>query len=78
MRRLKRYPAQSRKYTKQKSKSSIIYTRSSSVNLPEGYGVENGFLNKNGTVISLSSPGLMEMAAQGFLHIDEDESYYLN
>lgn len=76
MRRLKRYPAQSRRYTK--PKSSIIYTCSSSANLPKGYEVENGFLTKNGTIISLSSPDLMDMATQGFLHVDEDESYYLN
>lgn len=78
MRRLKRYPAQPHRYIKAKSTPSIIYTCSSPVNLPEGYGIENGFLTKNSTVISLSSSGLMEMAVQGFLHVDNDESYNPN
>lgn len=78
MRRLKKYSDIPEINTKLKTKFYGMYEHPSSINFPKGYKVENGFLIKNGTIISLSSPNLNEIAVRGFLHVDEAESYNTN
>jgi hypothetical protein len=75
MRRLKRHNATTKRYVKPIVASCITHMHLPSIILPKGFAVENGFLTKNGTIISFTSEALMETAVQGFLHIDEDESY---
>lgn len=75
MRTIKKHPDNSNGNLQPKNKSGRIYIPLPSTNLPEGYTVENGFLKKDGTVISLPTSSLIEMAVQGFLHVDMDESY---
>lgn len=43
--------------------------------LPENYTTRGGFLFKGNTPVSLATSGIVEAAAQGFLHVDEAEEY---
>lgn len=51
------------------------YLQSSNTELPESYTIHDGFLFKGETPASLITSGLVENAAQGFLHVDETERY---
>lgn len=51
------------------------YQRSSNTELPENYTMRDGFLFKGDTSVSLATSGIVESAAQGFLHVDEKEKY---
>lgn len=43
--------------------------------LPENYTMRDGYLFKGDTPVSLLTSGIVETAAQGFLHVDETEEY---
>jgi hypothetical protein len=43
--------------------------------LPENYSIRDGFLFKGDTPVSLATSGIVEIAVQGFLHVDETEEY---
>lgn len=55
--------------------AQVLYVRSSPVVLPESYTLQNGFLLKGNTLVSLAASGLVEMAAQGFIHVDATNEY---
>ncbi|OPY55759.1 MAG: hypothetical protein A4E55_02493 [Pelotomaculum sp. PtaU1.Bin035] len=52
-----------------------LYSRLPNVKLPENYATRDGFLRKGNTIVSLLASGIVEAAAQGFLHVDEAEEY---
>lgn len=52
-----------------------FYPRPSNTELPENYTMRDGFLVKGGTPVTLTTSGIVEDAAQGFLHVDETEKY---
>lgn len=43
--------------------------------LPKNYSIRDGFLFKGDTPVSLATSGIVEIAVQGFLHLDETEEY---
>lgn len=49
--------------------------QSSNTELPNSYTICDGFLVKGDTPVSLITSGIVETAAQGFLHVDEAEKY---
>ena len=51
------------------------YFRPSNSQLPENYTESGGFLVKGDTPVSLVTSGIIEAAAQGFLHVEETEEY---
>ena len=51
------------------------YPQTSNAKLPEKYTMRDGFLFKGDTSVSLATSGIVESAAQGFLHVDEKEKY---
>jgi hypothetical protein len=75
MRRLKEKNTPSKKIQKPKTACCISYLCPDPTIPHKVYLIDYGFLIKNGTIISIASEGLMDAAAQGFLHVDEDESY---
>ena len=55
-------------------KEKIIKSQANT-GLPENYTIRDGFLFKGDTPVSLATSGIVETAAQGFLHVDETEEY---
>lgn len=53
----------------------VSYLRSSNMELPKNYTKSDGFIVKGGMPVSLATSGIIEAAAQGFLHVDETEEY---
>lgn len=51
------------------------YSRPSNTHLPENYTLRNGFICKGGIPVILAASGIVEAAAQGFLHVEETEEY---
>ena len=51
------------------------YSFPSNVQLPNEYTLCDGFICKGGMPVSLITPGIIETAAQGFLHVEETEEY---
>lgn len=67
-----------RKYKKDKRHKATAQEFSSppsTIELPEDYIINEGFLLKGDTPISLITTGLIETAKQGFLHVDKTEKY---
>lgn len=64
---------------KKKMLQSIVgqaaYLQSSNTELPENYSLQDGFLFKGDTPVSLVTSGIVESAAQGFLHVEKKEKY---
>ena len=69
------------KFKKKKEKSivgQIAYPQASTKELPENYTMHDGFLFKGDTPVSLVTSGIVESAAQGFLHVEKKRNTKLN
>lgn len=64
-----------KKKNRKRLAGQLLYLQSSNIELPEGYITSGGFLFKGEVPVSLVTSGLKEIAAQGFLHVDETEKY---
>lgn len=51
------------------------YSCCSNAQVPEDYALRDGFICKGGMPVSLAASGIIEAAAQGFLHVEETEEY---
>lgn len=64
---------------KEKNSSQVIgqtsYSCCSNTQVPEDYTLRDGFLCKGSIPVSLAASGIIETAAQGFLHVEETEEY---
>lgn len=58
-----------------KKKGLTPFDKKSTSSLPEGYVLKNGLLIKSDTVIGIASSEIIDIAAEGFLHTDENEEY---
>lgn len=63
------------KKKKHQNPSQASDPQSSNTELPNSYSISDGFLVKGDTTVSLVTSGIVETAAQGFLHVDEAEKY---
>ncbi|MFZ5944307.1 MAG: hypothetical protein ACOYVD_09370 [Bacillota bacterium] len=52
-----------------------LYSRLPDMKLPENFVIRDGFLCKGNTPVTLVTSGIIEAAAQGFLHVGEAEDY---
>ncbi len=55
--------------------SQTSYSRPPDMKLPENYVIRDGFFCKENTAASLVTSGIVEAAAQGFLHVDGAGEY---
>lgn len=53
----------------------INYSRHPGMKLPENYVIRDGLLYKGNLPVSLAASGIIEAAAQGFLHVNKAEEY---
>lgn len=51
------------------------YSRPDNTKLPENYTLRDGYICKGGMPAALVTPGIVEAAAHGFLHVEETEEY---
>ncbi len=55
--------------------SETYYTKLPNTKLPENHVIRDGFLYKGDSPVSLVTSGIIEVAAQGFLYVDDDAEY---
>ena len=60
---------------RRQNNSQTSYPTFSNAEFPENYSMRDGFLIKGDTPVCLVTSGILDMAAQGFLHVDEKEQY---
>lgn len=51
------------------------YSRFPNMKLPENHVIREGFLCKGNMPVTLETSGIVEAAAQGFLHVDDAQEY---
>lgn len=51
------------------------YSRLPNMKLPENHAIREGFLCKGNMPAALVTSGVVEAAAQGFLHVDDAQEY---
>lgn len=57
------------------STGQAYYSRLPNMKLPENHVIRKGFLCKGNMPASLVTSGVVEAAAQGFLHVDDAQEY---
>ncbi|KUO66661.1 MAG: hypothetical protein APF84_03345 [Gracilibacter sp. BRH_c7a] len=55
--------------------SQTYYSRLPNMKLPENHVIREGFLCKGNMPATLETSGIVEAAAQSFLHVDDAQEY---